>query len=297
MLNFKPLSIEDKAIFDKFLSERISMNAGNSFTNLFAYNFIYPCEYAVTEDSILSRIYLRKNHISYYEPTNKSIVEYLPQIEELHKQDNVCISFILEHKESIDFFKQNDYFVKYSEDLSEYVYSREKLQSFSGRKLQSKRNHINKFLSLYPSWQYVEISKEDKQDCLQLTDVWLKEVLNLSPQYLQDYTTERKVIETLFDYFDELGLYGGAIKVDGQVVAYSIGSFLKDNTFDTNIEKASRSVEGAFAMMNREIAKHLPQQIEFINREEDKGIAGLRKAKQSYYPLQMVYKYVAYKNE
>ena len=74
-----------------------------------------------------------------------------------------------------------------------------------------------------------------------------------------------------------------------------MGTFIREDTFNTNIEKANRKFEGAYTIINREIAKHLPAQIQYINREEDKGIMGLRKAKQSYYPLQMVEKYVAYK--
>lgn len=295
MLEFHKIDIDSKKIFDNFFANKISQNAGNSFTNLFAYDFIYPAEFAVVDNTILSRIRLGKNHISYYEPQNCEIVRYMSEIDKLNRKENNKVSFILEYKESIEFFKSQGYTVEYADTLSEYVYSREKLQNLSGKKLQPKRNHINKFLSLYPSWEYVEISEQDKRDCLHLTDVWLEQELNISPQFKQDYSTERKVIETLFDNFKKLGLYGGAIKIDKQIVAYSMGTFIREDTFNTNIEKANRKFEGAYTIINREIAKHLPAQIQYINREEDKGIMGLRKAKQSYYPLQMVEKYVAYK--
>lgn len=297
MLDFQKVDIDTKKVFDNFFDCKISQNAGSSFTNLFAYDFIYPAEIAQIDDTILSRIRLQENHISYYEPQNRSILAYLPEIEELNKKEKNILSFILEYKESVEFFKKEGFVVEYTDTLSEYVYSREKLETLSGRKLQPKRNHINKFLSLYPSWEYVEINGQDKQDCLMLTDIWLEQELNLSPQFKQDYATERRVIETLFDNFKDLGLYGGAIKVNGQIVAYSLGSFIRKDTFNTNIEKANRKFEGVYTIINRETAKHLPQQIKYINREEDKGIMGLRKAKQSYYPIKMIDKYVAYKED
>ncbi len=299
MLNFKNLDNELIDIFDSLFDKRISKNAGNSPANLFAYNFIYPCEYLFEQDTLIIRIHLQNDScLCYYEPIGKkTIKDYLPLIEQDAKDNSYCFSFILENKENTDYLAQQGYKVEYSDNLSEYVYLRESLQNLTGKKLQAKRNHINKFVSLYPSWEFVALNKEDKQKCLELTDTWFQQEMNISPQFKQDYQTEKKVIEYLFDNFEKLHLFAGAIFVGGQPVAYSIGSFVCKDTFDTNIEKADRRFEGAYTLINREIAKHLPNEIIYINREEDKGIEGLRKAKHSYHPIFMVEKYMVYKYE
>ena len=101
-------------------------------------------------------------------------------------------------------------------------------------------------------------------------------------------TEEHIAIRRAFEAYDELQLVGGVLKVEGRVVAFTYGSPLGDKLFCTHIEKADASIEGAFQMINRCFAQMLQQMgYEMVNREEDMGIAGLRRAKQSYYPVMM----------
>jgi hypothetical protein len=88
-------------------------------------------------------------------------------------------------------------------------------------------------------------------------------------------------------------MFGGAIMVEGKMIAFSLGSKVTNDTFDTHIEKANRDYIGSYAIINKEMATNLPQEFTFINREEDKGIIGLRKAKLSYQPYELIEKYLA----
>ena len=89
-----------------------------------------------------------------------------------------------------------------------------------------------------------------------------------------------------------LGIFAGMIRVGGNIAAFSIGSRINRETFDTHIEKADRNLEGSFAMINQQMAEHLPANFIYINREEDLGLEGLRKAKESYHPLGLIEKYI-----
>ena len=104
---------------------------------------------------------------------------------------------------------------------------------------------------------------------------------------------ERQAIQRAFDHYTELNLKGGALVVDSRVVAFTYGSPINTDTFDVAVEKADANYIGAYTMVNNEFVKSLPSQYEFINREEDLGIEGLRKAKLSYHPTEILDKYTA----
>ena len=101
------------------------------------------------------------------------------------------------------------------------------------------------------------------------------------------------MIEKCLRHREELGLLTGALRVDGKIIAFTFGSSINQDTFDIHVEKADISYEGAFAMINREFAKRIPEQYTYINREEDLGLEGLRKSKLSYKPELMLIKDVA----
>ena len=81
---------------------------------------------------------------------------------------------------------------------------------------------------------------------------------------------------------------GGLIKADGKVVAFAFGEKVGDTLF-VHIEKAKKDVQGAYQMIVKEFALHNPAP--YINREEDMGIEGLRRSKESYHPIEKLKKY------
>ena len=108
--------------------------------------------------------------------------------------------------------------------------------------------------------------------------------------------SERKTIKYVFDHWQELGAIGGTIYVEGNLVAFTYGAAINNDTFDVCVEKADTSYEGAYAAINNEFVNHLPQQYQWINREEDLGIDGLRQAKTTYQPVLKLRKYVIEKS-
>ena len=104
---------------------------------------------------------------------------------------------------------------------------------------------------------------------------------------------DREPIERAFRHFDELGLMGGLLRLDGRVVAFSFGERTNEQVFVTHIEKAFADIPGAYPMINREMARRFCTDVPYINREDDVGVEGLRKAKLSYYPAILLENYTA----
>ncbi len=283
MIKFNPITAKDREIFEKYYPYKTIQNAESSFANLCAYSFIYNGEYAIIDNCLITRIHFVKDkEICYHQPLGECDKDQI--IKKLitdAKEKNQKISIICENKKNCE--------VREERDFADYLYLREDLQHLKGRKYQAKRNHINKFTSKY-QWNYKELNSQNCFDCLPLLDKWKEQASEKTPQHNNDYEKEKKVIEYLFQHFEDLDLYAGAIEVEKQIVAFSIGSKINSNTFDVHIEKADRDFEGAFALINREIATHISDNYKYINREEDLGIEGLRKAKLSYYPIKIIEK-------
>lgn len=293
MINFKPIEPKDREIFERFYPFKTIQNSESSFANLCAYSFIYNGEWTIIDDCLVTRIHFEKNtHICYHYPIgNGDKDKIIEKLINYSKENNVVMSVICEKKDRKPCFEHN-FNIKEERDFFDYLYLREDLADLKGKKLQSKRNHINKFNAKY-KWDYVEINAKNYHSCLSLLNTWQERAIEKNPELKPDYEKEKKVIEYLFSNFDALDLKAGAIRVEEKIIAFTIGSKINNFTFDIHIEKADRDFEGAFALINREFAKRLDTSYKFINREEDLGIEGLRKAKLSYLPIKLIEKYIA----
>ena len=112
-------------------------------------------------------------------------------------------------------------------------------------------------------------------------------------QHTSEQNAEQRAMLRAFEHFDELGLMGGCIHVGDRLAAFTYGSALNDHTFDTHVEKADTEFDGAFTIINKLFAQHLPERFTLINREEDMGIDGLRQSKLSYHPAFLQHKFTA----
>ena len=166
----------------------------------------------------------------------------------------------------------------------DYIYLREELEQLKGKNLKAKRNHVNKFLSEHPGFEFRKLTPDLFDQCRMLEQLWRDEVHHDNPWYGNTIESEHKMIETIFRQWNDLDMYGGSIFVDGKMIAFSFGAAVTHDTFDTCVEKADRSIDGAFNIINQQMAIHLPPEFKYINREEDMGLEGLRKSKTSYHP-------------
>ena len=181
----------------------------------------------------------------------------------------------------------------YSSDAgdSDYIYLRSELASLSGKAFHKKKNHFSKFVRTYPDYKYYEIGACNIYDAQKVADAWYYE-------HLQDedasQLAEYKAIKEALDNFEELGLIGGIIYVNDSPCAMTIASKINENTVDVHFEKAvgEYALNGGYAAINKLFSEKLDG-VTWLNREEDIGIEGLRKAKLSYRPKIMLKKYSA----
>lgn len=176
----------------------------------------------------------------------------------------------------------------------DYLYEIDRLVDLGGKKLHAKRNHINRFVQEHPDWVFEEITPETLPECLAMDEQWQQ--LNRGYDGDESLGAEGIALRLAVKYYWDLGLDGGLIRANGQIVAFSIGSPLLGDTYDVQFEKAFSAVQGSYSMINREFARCIHQKyphIRYLNREDDMGVEGLRKAKESYYPDLMVEKHSA----
>ncbi|MBO5322994.1 MAG: DUF2156 domain-containing protein [Oscillospiraceae bacterium] len=179
-------------------------------------------------------------------------------------------------------------------DHFDYVYAIDDLAELTGKRYQSKRNFANRFASNYPDCQCLPIDKSTVSAVQTMLETWFADRLKIAPD--SDFVLEKVALNRAFAHLQELGLEGLAVMVDGKCIAMTMGSRLSADTFDIHFEKALDGYDGAYAFINRSFARHLREtypDLRYLNREDDMGIPGLRKAKMSYHPHHMVEKYWA----
>lgn len=193
-----------------------------------------------------------------YEAEKEKLAEFLPEIEFIEDRDNW-----------------------------DYVYLREKLAALSGRKYHGQKNHFNAFKKAYPDYVYEPITEANIAECLAFGEKWCDDRIHEDPSLI----CEKYAISQALNNFDKLGLRGGAIRLNGKIEAFSFGKKINDDTAVLHVEKANHEIRGLYTAINKEFASHAWNDVIYLNREEDMGSEGLRKAKESYHPEFMVKKY------
>lgn len=176
----------------------------------------------------------------------------------------------------------------------DYVYAIGDLAELRGKHYQSKRNFANRFEANHPHCQLLPLDEATLPMAQQMLNVWFAQRAQIDP--LADFRLEQIALERAFSRYAELELEGLVLVEDNTCIAMTIGSLLSKDTFDIHFEKALEGYDGAYAYINRSFARYLREKypfLQFLNREDDLGIPGLRKAKLSYHPHHLVEKHWA----
>lgn len=174
-------------------------------------------------------------------------------------------------------------------DYEDYIYDREKLATLSGRRMHGKRNHIARFKDA-GEWSYEPLNDNNLDECKALCRRW---VFSREEKWNDDMAIELKVLDAAFKMKDELGLIGGVLRQKDRVVAFCMGEPINSDVFVVHFEKALPEYQGAYPMINQQFVLHACKTYKYINREDDAGDPGLRRAKLSYYPEILLKKYDA----
>ncbi len=296
MLDFREISISDKDLIDRCLKVSDFQGCEYSFANNLAWRRLADTVIAFYDDFYIS--------CSFYDgepcftfPAGASTddnqgkqkyIQLFSMLEDLVRKQGhkLVISSVTKNNLTwmSDFYGDRIDIVG-NESGYDYIYNSEDLAFFKGRKYHGKRNHVNRFKE--NKWSFRLMTDKDFDEC---THFAAESYNNLDDA---DFSAavEQYALHVFFSNFDRLGLVGGMLFSNDELVGFTIGEPLNSNTFDVHIEKARADVQGAYPTLCSEFIKACGLDFKYINREEDLGLDGLRKSKLSYRPTYLLEKY------
>lgn len=289
---FKKIALADKPVFDEVFNRLQYLGSECTFTNLFIWRDCYDICWAQEDGFLL--IQVLRDDTSFVLPPFGGKVEDLPSV--LKKLYGKFGAFEMrgiyrDIIEEIEEVMPEKFTFTLDRSNSDYIYRVSNLATLSGRKYHQKKNHANAFRKAYPNYKYVPMSKEIIKDCLEFSELWNKE--KDEQEFDESLHCERLAIIEALNNFDVLGFRGAAIFIDGQVEAMTFGEKITNDTAVIHVEKANPNIRGLYTVINQEFCQREWSDLKYINREEDMGLEGLRKAKLSYHPKYLLDKFVA----
>lgn len=296
-LDFKTPSIEDKKQFDDALKNCKEMGYEYAFGSAFIWSRGYGIKICRYKDFMLISRGTEAD-LNYSICGDGDLKSAITVLEEyvLEKNLKLKLRALTEEKvEEIEKLIPGKFEFKESRDHANYIYSVKELAELSGKKFRSKRNHVSKFNRLYNEYEICSITNENLEECISLSERWFKENKDIKSGGIMN---EVLSLEDCFKNYDALNFKGIIIKINGLPVAFTIGEEINKKVFLTHFEKALKEYEGSYNVVNQEFSKELlKNNYELVNREEDLGIEGLRKAKLSYRPEILLKQYIAFAKE
>ena len=296
IIDFKELTKEHKVLLDTYFHNRYYENSHFNFTNFFMWREPFSLKIA-EEDGILFMLGTWEGDLFALQPftTEDKLVEATKMLLAHFKKQGRSLHLVGLEKNYADLLAHFDgakFEEKSDRDNFDYVYLAEKLTTLAGRKLHSKKNHLNAFRKNYPQAEYLPITEDLIPACREELDRWYN--MRISDEPDDPFIGwERKAIGEVFDDYDFFRLKGGVVRLDGRIIAFTYGEQLNTDTAVIHVEKADPSIRGAYPAINQGFVAHAWQDMRYINREEDMGHEGLRKAKESYKPEKMIEKFNA----
>jgi len=301
----KPIQITDKALFDSYFQNYPPETSEFTFTNLYMWRNFYGFFFMEWKDHLIlfSRDIFKekkepasgnKDSLYFFPPVGPNpaeiIISLFKDLEDLefHRVPNTITDTILNHVE----FQSLNLKILDDRDNWDYVYETESLRTLPGNKHRQNRRWLNKFLKTY-DYEFKILTEDDIATCKKLQLEWciLREC-----EEDEGLEQEEKAIYDALDHFLVLGFRGALICIDEKCAAYTFGEMLNSDTIVIHVEKAHMEYEGGYQAINNLFLKSSFQNAIFVNREQDLGVSGLRKAKESYKPIRMIGKSIIYRS-
>lgn len=291
-LAFRRPLLTDKELISSYLEKYPSRGCDRTFANVLLWSVHYHVEFTEYKNTIIFRD--SEEEAAYAFPVGddhdvKAVIQELMDAAKEEGKEFCLYSITEEQFAKLECWFPEMFQIEYKRDSADYVYESETLATLAGKKLHGKRNHINKFKSVFEGrWSYEPLTKDNQEECQNMAEEWCRQ-----NGCIEDEEKHSEICVTMnaIHKMEELELTGGVLRVDGEVVAFTIGEPVNGDTFIVHIEKAFASVEGAYPMINQQFVQHeILGKYQYVNREEDLGIEGLRKAKLSYKPVFLIEK-------
>lgn len=289
-IQFKKPEMEDRELLHSYFQKYPSRSCEKTFVNTYLWSRFYHVTYAIIENTLVFKSETYGLSFSFPIGEVEDVKRAIEFLQEYTAKQNV--PFMLYHVTEVQFEQLEEWYpgkfeIEYNRDIADYIYESDKLATLSGKKLHAKRNHINKFKTTHDNWSYETMSEENLEECFQMALKWRTDN---GCEEDEEKNAEMCVTLNSLRLFKELELTGGVLRINGEIVAFTIGEPISEDTFVVHIEKAFADIQGAYPMINQQFVEHECMQYRYINREEDTGSEGLRKAKLSYRPAFLVEK-------
>lgn len=288
IIEFKPFRIEDKPLIDGFFKIHHYEQIDCTFNTLFLWQEAHQTKWAVQDDILFIRAGSGKD-MFFLPPFAHKEEDFVHGLDLIHEElDKAGMEFRLKSAsrwvmEQIERLCPGKYDFIEDRDNEEYVYRTADMISLPGKKLRMKKNHLNSFLRQYSDYQYESITKDNMEDAKAGIHEW----------FLRhgDIEEEEEAMKLCFDNWDALGVKGAIIRIYGKVEAFTNGDLVNDKMAHIIFEKANPNIRGLYQAINRDFLIHEFADTEFVNREEDLGLPGLREAKMGYNPDHLTEKF------
>lgn len=282
---FGAVSMEAKPLIEQHARARNGRPSELSFTNLFMWRKHYRFSYALLGDILVIRGENERGGFM-LEPlgaaTGAGIVAELLAEEGIRSMERVSETFVRDCLEGDPRFV-----IEEAREHWDYIYSKDDLAHLAGRKFHRKRNHVKRFMETY-AFDYIELGPEHMEECREVVEGWCRERnCELDP----GLCAERESVEEVLSHFGGLGLLGGLLRIEGKPVAFTAGEAFDERTALIHVEKALSGYEGLYQVVNKLFCERSLAGFAYVNREQDLGLEGLRKAKESYFPVSMLKKF------
>ncbi|MER2235731.1 MAG: phosphatidylglycerol lysyltransferase domain-containing protein [Candidatus Limivicinus sp.] len=295
-LQFKPVTLRDKAWVDPIVMAENSPSADYNFGNIYIWDQFYKQSICRYENRMLTRLDYGEECAFVYPIGSGPLA---PAIEALRAccAENGCplvfYGVTEKHRDALAALYPGCFTFEKGADYADYIYSAEKLATYAGKALHGKKNHCNRFEAEQDDWDFVPITRERIPGCLEMLELWTEENAGRLDSSIRD---EHEAILRAFADYEALGLEGGILRSGGEILGFSLGEMASPDTFNVHFEKAETAVNGAYPMVCRELTRMVMQLhpgLRYVNREDDMGLETLRKSKLSYRPEFLLEKYSA----
>lgn len=282
MLDFQPLKIDQIPIYKQYYDYTNALGCEFNFVSGYLWSKEYKLRVAVFDDTLI-KAYFRddKTIWGYCLPSGKNVKGAAEAaIDDARDRDQEPMFGYLSKRErdQLEELFPSRFIFERADDMQDYIYLTDDLAQLEGKRFHAKRNHISHFYRAYPDAVLSPLNDDNLSDALRVMELWCAEN-DLDPKSYGEYA----VLCEALNHYKELCMRGAVLYAGSDPVAMTLGSEISSQCFDVMFEKALRSYSGSYAVINNEFAKTLTA-YQYINREEDLGIEGLRKSKLSYYP-------------
>lgn len=291
MLSFRRVQLSDKDRMTALLQNERERGCEYTFGNIFIWHDVYCTDVAFTDDGMLI-VRFACTVDAYLFPVGsgdlRAAIEEMMADAQLRGTPFRILAASERDVRRLEELFPGRFNSHLTRDYAEYVYNSEDLIELRGKKFHGKRNHIAQFTNNYPDYSFEEFTRENIAEARAMSENWYRAWITDDATLTDEMTASNYA----FNHFFELDLCGGFVRANGQVVAFAIGEPINAETFCVHLEKASYDVTGAYTVINRDFARHFCASYRYINREDDMGLEGLRRAKLSYNPAFLSEKYV-----